>query len=267
LIDIDRRGITILRAPLALAIQRAGFNVEELGFEAIRGTGQGDVISPAIWTAVFDILLSALAEAQEGGLRVRGAFGTVERVGDVAYADDLVSIQATAASLQAKADLVSGFCIVMGLTLATDKFRAFAVNWGNAYRRIGTHIMIHGLGWVPHKVQLRSDGVYKHLGIIWDMDLTNETQRQQTLTYLKQSLAYVSARRASADVKILAITKSIIPKTVFTARQMAWTLDEYIAMDRCVSAAYRAATKNLATFPTELLYLAKRLGGLGLKAE
>jgi hypothetical protein len=264
LVEMDKGGTTILRSPLALAVQRAGLRVGDLGFEAKRGTGQGDVVSPAIWTAVFDILLTALDDVEEGGLRVRTEWGDVQQVGDVAYADDLVSIQATAASLQTKADLVSGFCILMGLTLATDKFRAFAVNWGNAHRDTATHITIHGPGWVAQKVPLRHDGVFKHLGIIWDMDLSNETQRVQTRTHLRQSLAYVTARRASAEMKILAITKCIIPKIVFTARQMAWTLEEYRAMDQCVSAAYRAATKNLATFPTELLYVSKQLGGLGL---
>jgi len=60
LVNLDANGYTIFRTPRALA----QWDVEgleglkELSFNPERGTGQGDILSPLTWLAVFDVLLT-----------------------------------------------------------------------------------------------------------------------------------------------------------------------------------------------------------------
>ena len=60
----------IVRSPLAMStVVEEGFEKaieDDLTFEAVRGTAQGDVASPLNWDAAFDILLSALDSVEEG---------------------------------------------------------------------------------------------------------------------------------------------------------------------------------------------------------
>jgi hypothetical protein len=253
-------GTTVVRTPWALHCCDQGETAD--GFFGERGIGQGDVTSPLIWTAFFDILLTAL-DTVPGGIATCDRHGRLNETDDIAYVDDLISVQGDLQSLQKKADIVSGFCLWAGLTLATEKFRAFAVNWGNEHINMGTHITIHGTGWVPMDVKMKTDGNLKHLGVLWDMDLGNETQRIQMEGYIKEALAYITARRASAKCKILAITKCVIPKLIYICKFMGWSLEQYEKLERMISSALRSTTKHLPGFPNELLYLSREEGGMG----
>jgi hypothetical protein len=253
-------GMTVVRTPWALHCVEEGQDL--LGFKGDRGIGQGDVISPLIWTAFFDILLTALAQVT-GGIITSSRHGYVRETPDVAYVDDLISVQGDLLSLQRKADIVSGFCIWAGLDLATDKFRAFAINWGNQNIRMGHEIVIHTKGWEPIEVHMKTDGNLKHLGVLWDMDLSNETQREQVTTFLRESLAYVCAKRASIRCKMIAITKCIIPKVLYTCKFMGWTLEQYKELEKIITVAMRKASKLLPGFPTNLMYMSRQEGGLG----
>ena len=201
--------------------------------------------------------------------KIPGGIATCARQGelcdtpDIGYADDLISVQGDLVSLQLKADIVSGFCIWAGLTLATDKFRAFAINWGNQFIDMGTHILIHGKGWTATEVQMRTDGNLKHLGVLWDMDLGNNTQRAQTEDFLKEALAYILARRASARCKVIAITKCVIPKLLYVLKFMGWTLEQYEQLERQISSTLRQVAKHIRGFPTDLLYVSRDDGGMG----
>jgi hypothetical protein len=215
IVGMDVNGQVIVRSPLALERQRKGFPVADLSFLAIRGTGQGDVVSALIWTAVYDMLLCALADVTEGGLQTRDRFGTV-RATHVAYADDLISIQGNLESLQEKADIISGFCIVCGLSLATQKFRAFGLRWGNQWATHADSVTIHTQGWLPIVVPLLEDGTLTHLGRTWDMFLNSANAAITMSKYCEDALTYVIRRKASADTKLLAIKLCILPKVVYT---------------------------------------------------
>ena len=71
-------------------------------FDAIRGTGQGDVTSPTCWIAVMDILLNALRthdqdEASSTYYRADGY--TMYKSEETSYADDMESIGSGACHL------------------------------------------------------------------------------------------------------------------------------------------------------------------------
>ena len=92
---------------------------------------------------------------EEGAIKFPDKNGLNQRVRDDAYAYDLLSIQATWESLQRKADIVSGFCILFDIDIAVAKLRAFRVRWGNPNRSGPEHITVHGRGWAPSVVPLR----------------------------------------------------------------------------------------------------------------
>ena len=101
-----------------------------LGFCAQRGTGQGDVTSPTCWAAIFDILLTALHmddQNQRTNQHVAADSNRGYAAGETAYADDLLSRARTPEALQRKADIVSTFCLIMGLQLSTSKLRRFVM--------------------------------------------------------------------------------------------------------------------------------------------
>ena len=77
------------------------------GFTPQRGTGQGDVMSPACWAAVFDILLTALEldEETSGTSWVGADANTGYKGRDTAYADDLLSTTRDKERLQRKVNV------------------------------------------------------------------------------------------------------------------------------------------------------------------
>ena len=114
--EIAERGIE--------ALNKEGYN-----FKAMKGVGQGDKPSPLYWVAVMDTLLSALRD-KPSGFRVQDLDGNTYPAEDMGYADDLQSIEAEAAALQTKANIVSGWCQYTGIEISKSKMRTFGAHWG-----------------------------------------------------------------------------------------------------------------------------------------
>jgi hypothetical protein len=64
-------------------------------------------------------------------------------VPEIAYVDDAISITGTHAALQAKADVMSAFAIVINIELSLAKLRTFAVQWGNDGRPSHSDMVVH----------------------------------------------------------------------------------------------------------------------------
>ena len=133
IVALDASGGSVVRTPFAIAEHRKGTPLADLSFSPERGIAQGDVSSSLIWVAVFDIILDALHLAEPGTFLTKDRNGNVKTTRDIAYADDLLSLQAHLRGLQAKADMMSAVCIILGFTLAIAKFRAMKYIWGNEY--------------------------------------------------------------------------------------------------------------------------------------
>ena len=124
MVSIDKAGTTYVRTPLNEEINKRGKLREEgVGFDRGKGVGQGDVSSPLLWVAVFDMLLTALREV-DNGFKTQNIDGRPKEVPDIAFADDLVSITATLEGLQDKADIISGWCMATGAKHATGVTRS-----------------------------------------------------------------------------------------------------------------------------------------------
>ena len=125
LIQLDTEGTTSVRLPISqFAHDKAGqpglSRLQALGatdilFPAKRGVPQRDVASPFGWNAVYDILLRALT--------IQCRHTTDPSTQAIAYADDLLSISSTIASLQQQADLVAAFAAIFEVTGKLSKIK------------------------------------------------------------------------------------------------------------------------------------------------
>jgi hypothetical protein len=73
--------------------------------------------------------------------------------------------------LQKKADLVSAFCIVLGLQLSHKKIRRIVQLF--THPRNNNHVMsttVYSSGWTPHEVPAQTSGAIEFLGGIYDAD-------------------------------------------------------------------------------------------------
>jgi len=240
--EVDRGGGTIVRTPYAIQAMKQGLRKEDLSFQQERGIPQGDVASPMIWVAVFDIVLDALALAEEGTFYTKDRSGTPRKVGDIAYADDLVSVQGTATGLQNKADMMSAICRILGFELAIKKFRAFVFQWGNAHCNAAATIDVYEGKWERTSITLQRGGTFKHLGVVWSPDLGNDEHFSAIIKDVEETCAYVMARQATIESKWLAIRMSLFAKVAYPAKFMAWTLDQYDRITGKVSQALRKLT-------------------------
>ena len=75
--------------------------------------------------------------------------------------------------LHAKADVVSAWCLIMGVKISHAKFRTFGMDWGTK-KKVEGKLIIHTEGWTEVLVDVRSDGVLTHLGMIWNTDMNNK---------------------------------------------------------------------------------------------
>ena len=261
----EEGGGTIVRTPYAIHEMKNGKPKEGLGFQQRRGIPQGDVASPMIWVAVFDIVLDALELAERGTFYTKDRGGSTKLVKDVAYADDLFSLQGTAQGIQNKADMMSAACLILGFELAMKKFRAFVLQWGNEYCVEAPTIQVHYGGWESMEIPLQRTGTFKHLGVVWSPDLGNEDHFRVIMEDVEGTCAYIMARQATMESKWMAIRVSLYARVAYAAKFMAWTLEQYDTITRKISETLRKITKNTRGFPEALLYMDVEDGGLGLE--
>jgi hypothetical protein len=268
LVALDTNGTSIIRSPYTthkLATLGVSPTIcQTYGFTARRGAGQGDVASPFIWNAVYDILLKALRTVQERPFFTRSLTGHLRPATDIAYVDDLISLRSSHDAIQSLADIVSGFCCLFGITLSTAKFRAMAIQWGNPHPAPPKNLIIHTDSWSPTEVPMLSQGVVRHLGVSWDMALSGAPQ----FTDIKQSLATMLGQvencSASATTKWLCIALKIFPKITYAAKFSAWPVSKYYELDKLVNASLRRILRFPPNSPEALLYLPHGHLGCGL---
>ena len=140
LATMDVVGPTVIRSPWALHTW-AQSGAQGFGscpslerpctFHRDRGTPQGDVSSPHNWVSFFDIALHALhldrqaatSPASGTTFTAPGHNGSPYTVGDMGYADDLVSTASTLQGLQRQADIVSAFALCFDMEISVSKLR------------------------------------------------------------------------------------------------------------------------------------------------
>ena len=176
-------------------------------FFAQRGCGQGDTLSAAVFTAVYDILLALLDPD--------------DLTPDIAYADDLTTMADSVTESQRRATLVSAFCAFSGLEMGPSKILALVIdpNVDPADNPPDAPTLtVYNWQWEPIEIQIQSDrSSVKYLGIDIPLRPTVEDDLQWCITYAKSALLAVNLRAANAGCKLAVMHYQILPKILYKA--------------------------------------------------
>ena len=289
LVEMDIKGVTVVRTPFAAqewdkhtyhAVQLpdgaqspldpSSSPIEALleSFTAERGTGQGDVTSPTCWLALFDILLLALHRDSSSSQTTR----LVRRGGNIsyaahetAYADDMHAGSYSATDIQRKADIVSGFCVLMGLEISVTKLRRFVWAATGSTKDTCPDMTIHGLNWDATPVVTSTEGCLTYLGGLYDLKRRDSTALQEIKDIAVTHCAEVGATRASSVTKLACASLTTVNKVRYKAKLTSATLEELREVDRVFYKFHKSVSKNMSGFPYDLMYLPSQLGGVGIQ--
>ena len=212
------------------------------------------------WTAFFDIALRALAMTDSSHHFSMPTSRTAHAlVSDIGYADDLVSLSSSLAGLQHKADLMSAFALLFDLTISAPKLRAACIGPAPP----NPTLIIHGPGWSPTSLPIRTHGSITILGLSLDITTTQTTQTQHTHLTLAQAATLLGYQRV-ADTSALVASISTMAKAAYTAQFIPWSPQDLLALDVPLNRAFRRLLLLPPTHPNALLYLRPSDGGLGI---
>jgi hypothetical protein len=266
--DLDEQ--TFVRTPFTMGRSAPQLEVlfqkyPELLFSALRGTPQGDVLSPDVWTMFFDILLTALQMGAEESYAYTDIEGHMHTVKDMAFADDLMSPSRTLPGIQRKANIVSAFCLIFGLQMMPKKLRAFRMDFSALKnRRPEEELIVHLKNWEPHPIPIRTEGHCKYLGVLVDTEFDFKAEFSQLLSRLRRCLTVLGRKMASPDIKRVVLMLYVMSQARYGATLAALTPKQLALLDRPVTAFYRKAYKTRPGFPAALFYMAKSAGGMEL---
>ena len=196
----------------------------------------------------------------------------MEGVPDLAYADDLVSVAATPEALQRKADLVSAFMAIFQMQIVPKKLRTVWFDFKRERNDVDPEtgeeakieVTVRGVDWSPVTLECKKRGTMKYLGVIFGGKSDGEEQYRETLGTVKRLTELVCRRKASAGLKIAVLNMCVLTKAAYPARFCQWDEGRMKRIERVFSAAYKRITKNMRSFPDQLVYMAAGDGGLGM---
>ena len=288
LVEMDIKGVTVVRTPFAAQewdkhtyhavqlpvgsqspLEPTMSPVEALleAFTAERGTGQGDVTSPTCWLALFDILLLALHRdnlSRHTTRLVRRGGNISYAAHETAYADDMHAGSYTATDIQRKADIVSGFCVIMGLEISVTKLRRFVWAATGSSASSCPDMTIRGLNWEATPIPVASQGCLTYLGGLYDLKRRDSTALQEIKEVAVTHCAEVGATRASSVTKVACASLTTVNKVRYKAKLTSASLDELRGVDKIFYKFHKSVSKNMAGFPCDLMYLPSTVGGVGI---
>jgi len=143
-------------------------------FSPERGTGQGEPSSPTNWNGIADIPATGLRMLEDQFILhtyICSEDYDMYRQKSIFYADDIKLDALENSIMQRKAELLSAFCIVLGLQLSDEKIRRLLQNFlPDAQKAQALSMTVYTVGWVPHTVTVQSSGSSVFLGGIYDLD-------------------------------------------------------------------------------------------------
>ena len=242
-----------------------------LAFTAERGIGQGESASSLMWTALYDILLEWIDPVNVELHHHENLHYTrtdAENTSATAYADDLAT-KAEGPKAEEMHQLVatwlSAFCALTGLAIHPAKVQTTTVGPAPSPEASPTPLIVHDLNWKPIECPIQTDlTTVKYLGV--DLDLRGKLQtHERALTKLNTALSHLLVQAGPPSVKIDYVLFKLAPQILPTAMCANWSLQQYRALDKPLSSAYRILLALPKHFPTALLYIPKTQMGIGLK--
>ena len=180
-------------------------------------------------------------------------------VSDIGYADDLVSLSSSLAGLRHKADLMSAFALLFDLAISAPKLRAVCLGPAPPHPLL----TIHGPGWTPTIIPVRTQGNLTILGLTIDLTTSQISQPQSTLAHLTQASTILGTQHV-ADTSVLVASVSTMAKAAYTAQFVPWSPRTLAALDVPLNRAFRRLLQLPSAHPNALLYMSTKTGGLGL---
>lgn len=220
-----------------------------------KGCGQGDVVSPFLWTGFFDIILTAINSCSSC-FYTTNSKDIAQVSQDTAFADDLLSFAANLAILQRKADIMSASSAIMRFLLAAHKFRCFAINGSG-------EIVVHDSTWSPTIVPLSVDGFIRYLGSTRNIDGSYTEEARLLLQATKETLSRISSKAHRPEHTAHYLNRALLPKLQYPASFATLSRPAITQMVRATAAAYKNALHVASSFPTAVLAAPTTLGGLG----
>ena len=207
-------------------------------------------------------LLSALRKVPSG-FRIQDLDGNTYPAEEMAYADDLQSMEASSDALQTKADIVSGWCQYTGIEISKTKMRTFGTHWG-VFKGQNPPLLIHGTDWAVTEVEMKMDGTMKSLGVKFDMHVDNQVQLRECLETVKDKGDKIIIADGRRRDKMLAVGLCLLTNIVYRSQHCPWHLEEFEELDSAYVGLVKRVAKLIKGFPTRLILADKRDGGLGV---
>ena len=184
----------------------------------MQGSPQGDVSSRHAWIAFFDIALSALAATDPSLYYRKPLRARPPPCSDIGYAEDLVTMSSSLAGLQHKADIKSAFALLIDLDISVPNLRAECLGPAPPHPTL----TIHGSGWAPTNIPVRTHGSVTILGLTVDLSPPQVTQPRNTLTHLIQAATILGHQRVAVTSALVA-SVSTMAKAAYTAQFTPWS--------------------------------------------
>ena len=270
LLQLDTDGRIIVRTPYALDrlrhhqlpnFQPLSSNTACSYFTAGGGVAQGDVHSPYVWRLFIDILLRALEYIRPQ----LSPFPSIH-TSDFGYADDIISLCSKITDLQLKADIVSAFSIITGISISWPKLRATCHEWSNPTPQPSLTVWDNTPS--SHSVPIIPGQPVRHLGFQIAPDGSSSHAYDSTLAAIRSAAAHLQRRSnwlpGAAVLKTAAL--QTIAQTTYTAQLSTYNLHQLQKLDSPLSKVFRHITHHRPTFPSIPLYLPTMYCGLNLPA-
>ncbi len=274
LADLDKDGHVYVRTPLAHHIWATELAKNpELTIAEIRnkhsdltkvqcnkGIAQGDLDSCLRYIIFKDLTLISLKDdPKREKIYIRGTAGLIHEVIDLCYADDLVTFSGTVAGQQRKANIIGAITQIFNLQINVAKLRTAACNFGNeqSIPAKATLAINDGSGTITN-IPLPADSEFKQLGFTRTIsanrrfcDMEQFKQAKQIITVMCNT---IQKKNASSTTKLLTVQLKLFTKIKYIINSSSWTLARLRELDVPINKNYRHCSKNMHSFPTELLY-------------
>ena len=262
LVSVDVDANTIVHTPLAIKrIRQSRATIPEMAFSQGRGCGQGDTPSPLTWAVTHDIYLGAVSLAEVPTKWMRVDSMRLAPRDDHGYADDIPHTAESHADLQIIMDTVSATAAIMGHELS-PKSTFIVLNYSDQEVRPAP-IVVRDQDWEPTEIPFTESDSVKYLGVHLSKEGSQTHQIDLTVEMGRRTAAYMADRKASLASKMVVIRACLAPKLMYPLRFLAVTDKELNRLQSAMNPFFRRMSRNMHSFPNDLLLLDTKFGGLG----